>query len=129
MTKEQKGLAVLEWLIVGPQTFAQLMALTQMRRAAVRQGIDWLRDFDPNCLIVQRNGTQHAYKLAEEADEVRGYIHGRSRTLYRMALRLERMVNNALASWPEDRVLDVMERHLRHMREDVEVLEKRSDES
>lgn len=120
MTKEQKGIKVLEWLEAGPQTFEQLLTLTQMRRVQVREGIEWLRDYDPNCLIVLRDGNRHSYKLAAEADEVREYLHARSRVLYRMALRLERMVVNARKLWPDDRILRVMEKHLHRLREDVE---------
>ena len=120
LTKEDKALAVLEWLEIGPQTLDQMVTMTGLSRSQVRAGIDWLRDYDPNCLVTFQKGTIWYYKLAEDADEVRAYVHGRSRTLYRMALRLERMVTIAVQKWPESRTLKVMARHLTRMREDVE---------
>jgi len=120
LAKEDKGLAVLEWLEVGPQTFRQLVTMTGLKPGQTRQGIDWLRDYDPNCLVTFQEGMTWYYKLAEDAIEVRVYTHGRAKTLYRMALRLERMVTIAVQKWPEDRVLKAMARHLTRMREDVE---------
>lgn len=120
LTKEDKALAVLEWLEIGPQTLHQLITMTGLTSSQVRQGIDWLRDYDPNCIVTYQRGMTWFYKLAEDADEVRTYVHGRSRTLYRMALRLERMVTIAVQKWPENRTLKVMARHLTRMREDVE---------
>src|SRR5512143_3571139 len=117
LSKEQKGLAVLEWLEVGPQTLERLVRMTQLKAGQVRDGIDWLRDYDLNCLVVYHVGTDYFYKLATEAEEVRAHIHHRSRTLYKMALRLERMVTVAVTKWPEDKVLRVMARHLTRMRE------------
>lgn len=120
LSKELKAFAVLEWLDLQPQTMQQLMRMTGFNRAQVRQALDWLRDYDPNCLVSYRDGMTWYYKLAEDADEVRLYVHGRSKTLYRMALRLERMVTMAVQKWPEDRTLKVMARHLTRMREDVD---------
>ena len=120
MTKQLKGFAVLEWLSVGAQSMKQLVTMTGMNYGKVRDGIDWLRDYDPNCIVSYRIGRTWYYKLAEEADEIREYVHGRSKTLYKMALRLERMVTLAYAKWPEDYTLRVMTKHLSRMREDVE---------
>lgn len=120
LTKEQKAEKVLEWLEVGRQTFEQLVRLTGMKDRQIRDGIDWLRDYDPNCLVIERDGTTQFYKLAENADEVREHIHYRSKSLYKMALRLERMVVNARKVWADDRILRVMEKHLHRLREDVE---------
>ena len=126
MTREEKGLAVLEWLEVGPQTARQLMTMAQLNYAGIRQGLGWLRDYDPNCLVSYHEGTTWFYKLAEDGREIRTYVHMRSRTLYRMALRLERMVTIAAERWPKDKRLRVMARHLTRMREDVEEVEETS---
>jgi hypothetical protein len=121
LSKEQKAEKVLEWLEVGPQTMDQLVTLSGMRRGAVRQGIDWLRDYDPNCIVTLREGAIYLYKLAEEAEEVRTHIHGRAKTLYKMALRLERMITIAVVKWPESKMLRIMALHLTRMREEVEL--------
>lgn len=76
--------------------------------------------------MTYREGSTTYYKLAEEAEEVRSYVHGRAKTLFRMALRLERMVTIARVSWPEDGVLKVMAKQLTRLREDVDELEDRS---
>lgn len=121
LTKEQKALAVLEWLDAGPQTMESLVTMTQMKHRQVRQGIDWLRDYDPNCIVTYREGNSYFYKLAETAEEVRLHIHGRAKTLYRMGIRLERMVTIAAAKWPEGKVLRIMALHLTRMREEIEL--------
>jgi hypothetical protein len=118
--KEEKAEQVLDWLAVSPQTSAQLMTMTQMTHSAVHQGIAWLRDYDPNCVVGFWEGGEFYYKLAANAEDVRGYVHNRSKMLYRMAVRLETMVRNAIEKWPENRQLRIMARHLARMREDVE---------
>lgn len=125
LTKEQKALAVLEWLEIGPQSMQQLVTMTSLKRGQVRQGIDWLRDYDPSCLVTYQEGPTWFYKLAEDADEVRQHIHTRARTLYRMALRLERMVTIGVQKWPEDKVLRIMALHLTRMREEIELTDER----
>ena len=99
-----------------------LVRQTGLPRAGVQAGEEWIRDYDPNALIIQREGRHYFHKLAESADEVTEHISFRAKTLYRMALRLGRMVENALVMWPESKLLKIMHRHLTRMREDVEEL-------
>jgi hypothetical protein len=122
ISKEAKGLAVLDALLSGRKTMDELVARTGLPHPAVRQGEDWLRDYDPNALIIQREGRVYFHKLAETSDEVTEHVSFRSKSLYRMAVRLERMVDNARAFWPDDRLLRILHRHLTRMREDVEDL-------
>jgi hypothetical protein len=122
ISKEQKGLLVLDALMAERKTMDELVADTGLPHPAVRQGEEWLRDYDPNALVIQREGRRYFHKLAETVDEVTEHVSFRSRSLYRMAVRLERMVDNARSLWPEDRLLRVLHRHLSRMREDVEDL-------
>lgn len=122
VSKEQKGLLVLDSLTTGRRTFEQLVGETSLPAPMVRQGIDWIRDYDPGALVTTREGKTCFYKLAENADEVAEHVNLRFRSLYRAALRLEKMTANALAKWPESKLLRIMHRHLARMREDIEEL-------
>lgn len=123
LTKEQKGLAVLDVLMdVDRETLRGLISRTEMRRQKVKDGIEWIRDFAPNALVVQRSGGNYYYKIAEDDLEVAEHVAVRSKTLYKMALRLERMTAVSLERWPTSPLLKIMHRHLTRMREDVEDL-------
>jgi hypothetical protein len=117
---EEKAEKVLDWLAISPQTSEQLVAMTQMSYSAVQDGIAWLRDYDPNCVVGYWDKANFHYKLAADAEDVRTYVHNRSKMLYRMAVRLETMVRNAIEKWPDNRQLRIMARHLARMREDIE---------
>lgn len=106
----------------GRREMRDLVTLTGLPRTGVQQGEEWLRDYDPHALVIQREGRHYWHKLAENADEVAEHISFRAKSLYRMALRLERMVDNARKLWPSSRLLRIMHRHLTRMREDVEEL-------
>lgn len=123
ITSESKGEAVLESLMRGDKIMDDLVRETRMDVGQVRQGIAWLRDYDPGCLIVQKHGQFYHYRLAQDATEVADYQAGRCRILLRMAMRLEKMVTNAVAKWPDDRYLRVLHRHLTRLREDIEEIE------
>lgn len=97
-----------------------LMRITGLPRRGVVAGEEWIRDYDTNALVIQREGKQYFHKLAENADEVAEHVAFRAKALYRMALRLERMVDNARKLWPNNKLLRIMHRHLTRMREDVE---------
>lgn len=120
---EDKGFRVLESLMRGDKIFDDLVRETRMNERQVRQGIAWLRDYDPGCLVVQRHGTFYHYRLAQDAAEVADYHHGRCHILLRMATRLGKMVSNAVDKWPDDRYLRTMDRHLTRLREDLEDIE------
>jgi hypothetical protein len=106
----------------GRREMRELMTLTGLPRKGVCAGEEWLRDYDPNAFVIEREGGHYYHKLAESADEVAEHVAFRAKSLYRMALRLERMVDNARKLWPESKLLKIMHRHLTRMREDVEEL-------
>ena len=122
LTKEQKGIAVLDTLMDGEGTWVDLARSTSYTRGMVRDGINWIRDFAPNALIVKRRGREYLYKIADTDLEVAQHINERSKSLYKAALRLERMTAIALQRWPSSPILKIMNRHLGRMREDVEDL-------
>jgi hypothetical protein len=122
LTREQLGLQILAVLEFDRKRRDELVNETGFSRGQIQRGVEWIRDYDPNALVVQREGRRYFYKLAENADEVSEHISFRSKSLYRMALRLERMTANALVMWPESKLLKIMNRHLSRMREDVEEL-------
>lgn len=123
LTKEQKGLAVLDVLMdMDRENIYGLVTRTGMQRGKVRDGIDWIRDFAPSALVVKRVGNTYFYKLAEDDLEVAEHVGVRSKALYKMALRLERMTAVSLERWPTSPLLKIMHRHLTRMREDVEDL-------
>jgi len=122
MTKEQKGLAVLDVLMDGRRTMQDLITRTHLPHKSVRHGIEWIRDWAPNALVVERERSTYYYKIPEDALEVAEHINHRAKGLYRTALRLERMTALALEQWPSNQLLKIMHRHLSRMREDVEDL-------
>jgi hypothetical protein len=131
MTALEKAEKVLEQLSTveadgsaHPQTSDQLVTMTQLSYSAVAQGIAFLRDYDPNCIIGYWAGGSFYYKLTEKAQEVQDYVHLRTKTLYRSGMRLERMVKLALAQEEGNQALRAMARHLRNLREEVEFLKE-----
>lgn len=127
-TKEQKGLAVLDALMDGRKTWHDLARSTDYPRNKVKIGIEWIRDFAPHALIVQREGRKYFYKLADNDLEVAEHVDVRMQWLYKHALRLERMTAVAFEQWPESKLLRIMHRHLTRLREDVEVLKGGDDD-
>lgn len=119
ISKQDKGLLVLMQLLDGRKDVSELMLATGLEYPKVHQGVAWLRDYDENCLVVERDGRRQFYKLAEDPDEVLDYQSGRARILGKQAERLEKMVANATEQWPKDRALRMMHRHLVRLREDL----------
>lgn len=119
MTKEQKGELVLEALLTGPATLNELCHLTGMNAPRVRAGIDWLRDYAEYEPIVYDAAT-HKYAIAEQPEQVEEHSARRIKSIYKQALRLERIIAVALRLWPDSRILRVMHKHLKRMREDIQ---------
>jgi len=122
LSAETKGTLVFDRLASGRKTFQELQDETGLNPSRVRNGIEWIRDYELGSLVTERKGRTVYYKLAETVDEVTAHISWRTKSLHRMALRLERMTFNALQQWPDNKLLKIMHRHLVRMREDVEEL-------
>lgn len=123
LTSEQKGLAVLDALMdVHEENMKGLMRRTDMPHRKVRDGINWIRDYAPNALIVKRRKGVYLYKIAEDEIEVGEHVSLRTKSLYRQALRLERMTAVSLDNWPNAPLLKILHRHLVRVREDAEAI-------
>jgi hypothetical protein len=80
LSKDDKAAAVLECLSVDRETTLQeLMSATGLTGAQVHAGIRHLREAKPNCVVTYRRGVASAYKIAEDAPEVRDYAVRRMR--------------------------------------------------
>lgn len=121
MSKQQKGELVLEALLTGPSTLIDLQDLTGMDAARVRAGIEWCRDYAENEPVVYDHETK-CYRIADRVEQVEEHGLRRARSLYKQALRLERIVTVAIRLFPGSNILRIMQRHMTRMREDVEEL-------
>jgi hypothetical protein len=124
VSKEDKGLAVLGAITdSGRATIYEIMGETGMKYEACHQGIGWLRDFDPGCLVGVWEGRDFYYSLADEATKVRDYQLIRYQGIQTMVKRLEKQVLNAYAEFPADRkVLKNIKRDTKRLREEIEEL-------
>lgn len=80
LSKDDKASAVLNHLSVNTEiTLQQLMTATGLTSSQIHSGIRHLREAKPECVITIRRGVASAYKLAEDAPEVRDYAISRMR--------------------------------------------------
>lgn len=76
--KEDKAALVLGALSVDRQSSLRaLMAATGLSAAAVHQGLRYLREVRPQCVVTYKKGPASYYKLAEDAPEVGDYARRR----------------------------------------------------
>lgn len=121
---EDKGLAVLGSILARDKaTIYEMMADTKLKHEQCHQGIAWLRDFDPGCLVGGWEGRSFYYEVADEATKVRDYQLTRYTGIATMVRRLEKQVLNAYAEFPADRkVLRNIKRDTKRLREEIEEL-------
>lgn len=74
LSPDDKATAVLAHLSIDePVTLQELMNATGLSAGQIHTGIRHLREAKPHCVITLRRGAASAYKLAENAPEVRDY--------------------------------------------------------
>lgn len=81
LSKDDKARAILDHLSMDEDlTLQQLMELTGLTASQVHSGIRHLREGGgEECVITHRRGSNSAYRLAENALDVRDYAHRRMR--------------------------------------------------
>jgi DNA-binding transcriptional regulator GbsR (MarR family) len=74
LSRDDKATAVLEYLAVDREiTLQELASATGLSVNQIHTGIRHLREAKPDCVVTYRRGAGSAYKLAENAPEVRDY--------------------------------------------------------
>lgn len=80
LSNEEKAAAIFGCLSVDREvSLSELLSKTGLTPSQIHEGMRYLREVKPQCVVTYRRGPGSCYKLAEDAPEVRDYALRRMR--------------------------------------------------